>query len=88
MSNMLRGEQVPEFLRQRGIRWIMPKGVRLNFEREQKLRDEGFVAGFSAARSGRDLAESLAAYRSPQFEKHCRKLGFTAAELESIEEPK
>ena len=85
MGNVLRGKQVPEFLRKRGIRWIMSKGVRLNFEHEHKLREQGFCAGFTAAKSGKNLNEALIAYKEPAFEAHCRRLGFTSSELNSLD---
>ena len=84
MGNVLRGKQVPEHLRKRGIRWIMPKGVRLNFEHEQGLMEQGFRAGFAAAQGCKSLSEALALYRGPAFEAHCRRLGFTSKELDEL----
>lgn len=80
----LMGDKVPEFLRKRGIRWIMPEGVRLNFKHEQELREQGFRAGFAAGKSGATIGAALEAYREPAFDNHCKRLGFTAAELDSL----
>jgi hypothetical protein len=90
----LTGKKVPKFLRDRGIRWIMPEGVRLNFNHEQELREEAYRAGYAQGLTdGKHATKCVHAgasvyipqYRKDMWDRHCRRLGFTPMELESLE---
>jgi hypothetical protein len=80
----LRGKQVPEALRKRGIRWINPDVFRLNFQHEHSLYEKGFRNGYIAATGKDPSPELLTRMRESAFETHCHRSGFSVDELDSL----
>jgi hypothetical protein len=80
----LRGKQVPDALRKRGIRWINPDIFRLNFEHEHSLYEKGLRDGYVAAKGESPSEELLSKIREDAFEKHCHRSGFSVQELASL----